>query len=103
MEWRDDKVDKIDTIGNNDSGEGLILMQSTELKDRNGVEVYEGDIISELVEIDGPPIIVSVVWKDGAFYGKEVKYEPEYTIQDFLNGEVIGNIYESPELLEGEQ
>ena len=78
----------------------IILMQYTGMKDVKGVEIYEGDIIREDIEKGEPPIIVSVVWKNGAFYGKERKHEPEYIIQDFLNGEVIGNIYETPELLE---
>lgn len=81
--------------------EEIELMQYTGMKDKNGVEVYDGDIIREDIEKGGPPIIVSVVWEDGAFYGKERTHDPEYLLKEFLNGEVIGNIYENPELLEG--
>ena len=73
-------------------------MQYTGLKDINGTEVYEGDIIAEKVGPDEKDIIVEVVYLDGCFMGKEKEYEPEYPIKDFLDGEVIGNIYENSEL-----
>ena len=76
------------------------LMQYTGMKDVKGIEIYEGDIIREDIEKGGPPIIVSVVWEDCAFYGKERTHNPEYIVKEFLNGKVIGNIYENPELLE---
>lgn len=84
-----------------ESLDNIVLMQYTGLKDKRGVEIYEGDIIREDVEKGGPPIIVSVVWEEGAFYGKERTHNPEYIAKEFLNGKVIGNIYENPELLEG--
>lgn len=98
--WADGEINWVDTSKNYDFDEDLILMQYTGLKDINGVEIYEGDIIREDIEKGGPPIIVSVVWEDGAFYGKERTHNPEYIAKEFLNGKVIGNIYENPELLE---
>ena len=68
------------------------------LKDRNGTKIYEGDIIKEKVAKD-EYLLAEVVYKDGCFMGKEPGHEPEYPIADFLRGEVIGNIYETPELL----
>ena len=79
------------------------LMQSTGLKDKNGVEIYEGDIVEYL---DGEYSFVGVV-ENSAFgiYAKN-KYD-NYGFEDFADENtkeadvvVIGNIYEDKELLE---
>ncbi|MCO4539992.1 hypothetical protein Si099_01818 [Streptococcus infantarius subsp. infantarius] len=81
------------------------LMQFTGLKDKNGKEIFDGDIIkftltngfNYVVDEDG-----SVTYKLGAFY--VVNGLAEYLISDINTNEieVIGNIYETPELLKGE-
>lgn len=77
----------------------LIIMQYTGLKDKNGKEIYEGDI----VEIYAPPHTATteltrfrnvVVWNDKASGGGWSWVEKGV--------EVIGNIYENPELLKRE-
>lgn len=89
----------------NKKKDNYILMQFTGLYDKNGKEIYEGDICS--TDLSRPYLIV--VFRNGAFMyqchddGKdyfdimlpnEVKSDADkYT-------EVIGNIYENPELLE---
>ncbi len=71
-----------------------ILMQYTGLKDKNGKEIYEGDIIT----IYEGEIMAEVKFKNGAFC---YFYDNEHDFTDFGNdAEIIGNIYENPELLE---
>lgn len=76
-----------------------ILMQSTGLKDKNGVEIFEGDIVRwhDVVTWD-----YSVTFKYGVFCISDDPSSNFYHLKEDINGkfEVIGNIYENPELLE---
>lgn len=80
----------------------FILMQSTGLKDKNGKEIYEGDIV-RFALTDGFNYVTNedgvVTYKLGAFY--VVDGLAEYLISDINTNvvEVIGNIYQNPELL----
>lgn len=73
-----------------------ILMQYTGLKDKNGKEIYEGDIVDF-----GGLKPIKIVWKDAGFqskmYGGQVIELREEGMSYFA--EIIGNIYENPELL----
>ncbi|HAP4242990.1 TPA: DNA-packaging protein [Enterococcus faecalis] len=76
----------------------LVLMQSTGLKDKNGVESFEGDIgWDDHQEVHG-----QVIFENGAF-----KYEWENISEDLFEAtddiEIVGNIYENSELLEGSE
>jgi uncharacterized phage protein (TIGR01671 family) len=84
------------------------LMQYTGLKDKNGVEIYEGDICRAAVYKDPIALRKSmminslVVFHDGAFILDGHKRLPDgfRTLPTFDDCEVIGNIHDNPELLE---
>ncbi|MCT7643880.1 YopX family protein [Aliarcobacter butzleri] len=87
------------------SDDGYVLNQYTGLKDKNGVEIYEGDVL-EAFDILGEREIYPVIFIDGAFMGKRLDDEEFPYFYLFANKSlsetyrVIGNIYENPELLE---
>ena len=70
-----------------------ILMQYTGLKDKNGREIYEGDRV-KFSCIDFAAV-ATIEFKDGAF--RESHYG--YGLPKSHYMEIIGNIYENPELL----
>jgi uncharacterized phage protein (TIGR01671 family) len=80
----------------------LILMQYTGLKDQNGKEIYEGDILEQ----DGAKIVIkSEDWVE--FYAECLdEYHPNWCedwIRDFYRISrftIVGNILENPELVE---
>ena len=73
----------------------LEVMQYTGLKDKNGVEIYEGDIVSG--HIFG---ICEVRYYKNAFvlWSVDKDFSRSYACELI---EVIGNIYENPELISG--
>lgn len=70
------------------------VMQYIGLKDKNGKEIYEGDIV-DLMTRSGKLFNGVVRWSGIGFNVDPIGYFPEY--EDEL--EVIGNIYKNPELL----
>ena len=88
--------------------DGIILMQFTGLKDKNGKEIYEGDVVRVgEFENDSDSSIHQVKWfgEEGypAFdlvkWGGEANALSEISQGDNFECEVIGNVYENPELL----
>lgn len=86
------------------------VMQFTGLTDKNGKEIYEGDILSS--EVNEKPCNYIVKWSDnrsaycGFALNPIMKNPPKITfhIHDFRlwmaeGFNIIGNIYENPELL----
>ena len=75
------------------------LMQYTGLKDKNNKEIYEGDILSD--GNDEKPY--KVIFENGSFRAEFEGDFEEYSF-DLINivaqgCEVVGNIYENPELI----
>ncbi|MDT6293742.1 YopX family protein [Enterococcus faecium] len=87
-----------------------VLMQSTGLKDKNGVEIFEGDVVSVSVRngfdyLDNKVCIVKNSIGHSELVCATVDEDLEYRIfntelfEEYMY-EVIGNIYENSELLE---
>ena len=89
-------VDETPMTGERLPIEGTPLMQYTGLKDKNGKEIYEGDVLKTEQPTNNRYLVVyddkeasfrRKLGKDNWYFHKNHKYE------------VIGNIYENPELI----
>lgn len=109
LHWRGDKLVSARLEGENEPIpiEGrLIIEQYTGLKDKNGTEIYEGDILK--FKISGKTFTRKIIYCPRlASFGVEARIGKifHYTISELWQLEVsvfkvVGNVHENPELLE---
>lgn len=101
-------VDSLGEIGLNDavmndyitvSPNEINLMQSTGLKDKNGKEIFEGDVVSiDTDEFD----LLFVKYESGIYWLMDDEECVEHLSDYYKYVSIVGNIYENPELLEVE-
>ena len=93
-------------LGTNTHADEIELMQSTGLKDKNGKEIFEGDVVQfeDCYEASDFLYINTgiIEWCQGGFH---ITNRHSVTMEDLLceeslDVEIIGNIYENSELLE---
>lgn len=85
------------------TGKIFNLMQYTGLKDKNGKEIYEGDLVewkyvrtwhkNEVRWVGGGFMVTTSGFKD------DLNEPLDLSLVSILSCEIIGNIYENPELL----
>lgn len=78
------------------------LMQSTAMVDRNGNIIFEGDMVKMAKDVYSEPTYYEVVRHRGGAYRLESKQHGCELWLRHTDCEVVGNVYENPELLEDE-
>lgn len=77
----------------------LVIMQSTGLKDKNGKEVFENDIVKMSKDVYSEPTYYEVIRHHGGAYRLESKQHGCELWLRHADCEVVGNVYENQEYL----
>ena len=100
--WHDSEINYIEIYGLGTDGteerceEDIEIMQYTGLKDKNGTEIYEGDIINQDSKCGYKNYVMEMI----KTHASDDMGVDMFGYVDVDNAcEVIGNIYENPELL----
>lgn len=110
--WTLDQMFKTKSVTDEEFGDND-WMQFTGLHDRNGKEIYEGDVVKGYipnVTLEPSEVISSIYFEEGSFIFSKSNDEP-ITLREiikisnkkeckFLGLEIIGNIHDNPELLD---
>lgn len=78
----------------------VILMQSTDMVDRDGKIIFEGDIVKMSKDVYSEPTYYEVVRHYGGAYRLESKQHGCELWLRHTDCEVVGNVYENKELLD---
>lgn len=111
-EWWYFTLDELIDAGNKNEIQrhGQFLINRTSfagLNDKNRKEIFEGDILNFWWPVNGPdgeedfiPLVVVIDFHGGAFWFKGGGYtDCNWHFYNAENREIIGNIYENPELI----
>ena len=87
-------------LGVNTHVDEIELMQSTDMVDRDGKIIFEGDIVKMSKDVYSEPIYYEVVRHYGGAYRLESKQHGCELWLRHTDCEVVGNVYENKELLD---
>jgi len=89
-----------DNFGNNGRLKNISIEQSTSMKDANGDDIYENDLV--LLDPDDPPY--QVIFDEGKFELSNDYLRLVYDLsEEHMDCEIIGDVHTNPELLEADK